>query len=41
MDRMTMKETRVGEEQFGFMSGIGTTDAIFLARQLTWKHREM
>ena len=30
----------MGEEQFGFMSGKGTTDAIFAARQMIEKHRE-
>ena len=35
------EETRIGEEQFGFMPGRGTIDAIFAARQVHDKHREM
>ena len=30
----------MGEEQFGFVSGKGTTDAIFAARQMIVKQRE-
>ena len=30
----------IGEEQFGFMPGRGTTDAIFVVRQLQEKHLE-
>ena len=41
IDRRLREETRIGEEQFGFMSGSGTTDAIFAARQVIEKHREM
>ena len=35
-----MEETTIGDEQFGFMPGRGTTDAIFTVRQLKEKHRE-
>ena len=41
IDRRLREETSVGEEQFGFMLGRGTTDAIFAARQVMEKHREM
>ena len=41
IDRRLREETSIGEEQFGFMSGRGTTDAIFAARQVIEKHREM
>ena len=41
IDRRLREETRMGEEQFGFMSVRGTTDAIFAARQVIEKHREM
>ena len=34
IDRRLREETSIGEEQFGFMPGRGTTDAIFAARQL-------
>ena len=40
IDRRLREETTI-EEQFGFMSGRGTTDAIFAARQMIEKHREM
>ena len=33
IDRRLREETTIGEEQFGFMPGRGTTDAIFAARQ--------
>ena len=33
-------ETTIGDEQFGFMPGRGTTDAICTVRQLMEKHRE-
>ena len=41
IDRRLREETTIGEEQFGFMAGRGTTDAIFAARQVIEKHREM
>ena len=41
IDRRLREETTIGEEQFGFMPGRGTTDAIFAARQVIEKHREM
>ena len=45
-DRRLREETRIGEEQFGFMPGRGTTDgaptdAIFVAKQMMQKRREM
>ena len=33
-------ETSISNEQFGFMPGKGTTDAIFILRQVMEKHRE-
>ena len=41
IDRRLREETTIGEEQFSFMPGRGTTDAIFAARQVIEKHREM
>ena len=41
IDGRLMVKTIIGEEQFGFMPGRGTTDAIFSARQVIEKHREM
>ena len=41
IDRRLREETSIGEEQFGFMLGRGTTDVIFAARQVMEKHREM
>ena len=40
IDRRLREETTIGDEQFGFMPGRGTTDAIFAVRQLTEKHQE-
>ena len=40
IDRRLREETTIGEEQFGFMPGRWTTDAIFAARQVIEKHRE-
>ena len=34
IDRRLREETSIGEEQFGFMHGRGTTDAIFAKRQV-------
>ena len=34
IDRRLREETIIGDEQFGFMPGRGTTDAIFAVRQL-------
>ena len=36
-DRRLREETTIGDEQFGFMPGRGTTDAIFAVRQL-WRN---
>ena len=41
IDRRQREETSIGEEQFSFMPGRGTADAIFSARQVIDKHREM
>ena len=41
IDRKLREETSIGEEQFGLMPSRGTTDAIFAARQVMEKHREM
>ena len=40
IDRRLREETPIGDVQFGFMPGRGTTDAIFTVRQLVEKHRE-
>ena len=40
IDRRLREETTIEDEQFGFMPGKGTTDAIFEVRQLMEKHRE-
>ena len=40
IDRRLREETTIGDEQFGFMPGRGTTDAIFAVRQLMEKQRE-
>ena len=39
MDQRIREETSIGEEQFGFMPGKGTTDAVFALRQIMEKHR--
>ena len=41
IDRSLREETSIGEEQLGFMPGRETTDAIFAARQVMEKPREM
>ena len=41
IERRLREETHIGEEQFGFMPGKGTTDAVFAVRQVIEKHREM
>ena len=41
IDRILTEEKIIGEEQFGFMPGRGTNDAIFAARQVIEKHLEM
>ena len=41
IDRRLREETSIGKEQFGFMPGRGTSDAIFAARQVMEKQREM
>ena len=41
IDRRLREEPIMGEEQFGFMPGRGTTAAIFAARQVMEKHWEM
>ena len=40
IDRRLREETTIGDEQFCFMPGRGTTDAIFAVQQLMEKHRE-
>ena len=40
IDRRPGEEITIGDEQFAFMPGRGTTDAIFAVRQLMEKHRE-
>ena len=40
IDRRLREETTIGNEQFGFMPGRWTTDAIFAVQQLMEKHRE-
>ena len=37
IDRRLREETSIGGEQFGFMPGRGTTDAIFASRQVIEK----
>ena len=40
IDRRLREETTIGDEQFCFMPGRGTTDAIFAVQQLMEKHWE-
>lgn len=40
IERRLREETTIGEEQFGFMPGRGTTEPMFALRQLMEKHRE-
>ena len=40
IERRLREETTIGDEQFGFMPGKGTTDAILAVWQLMEKHRE-
>ena len=40
IERRLREETTIGGEQFGFMPGRGTTDAILVLRKLMEKHRE-
>ena len=40
LDKRLREETEIGEEQFGFMSGRGTVDAIFILRQMMEKYAE-
>ena len=40
IDRRLREDKAIGDEQFGFMPGRGTTVAIFAVRQLMEKHRE-
>ena len=39
IDRRLREEKTIGDKQFGFMPGRGTTDAMFAVRQLMEKHR--
>ena len=40
IERRLREETTTRDEQFGFMPGRGTVDAIFALRQMMGKHRE-
>ena len=40
LDKRLREETEIGDEQFGFMSGRGTVDAIFILRQMMEKYAE-
>ncbi|KAI5735640.1 hypothetical protein M8J77_020866 [Diaphorina citri] len=40
IDTRIRKETSIGEEQFGFMPGRGTMDAVYALRQLMEKYRD-
>ena len=41
IDRRLREETTIGEEQFGFKPGRGTTNVLFAAGQVIEKHREL
>ena len=40
MEKRVRGEVEVAEKQFGFMPGRGTTNAIFILRQMAEKYRE-
>ena len=40
IERRIRNETKIGEQQFGFMPGKGTRDAIFAIRQMMEKYEE-
>ena len=40
LDKRLREETEIGDEQFGFMRGRGTVDAIFILRQMMEKYAE-
>ena len=40
MDGRLREEVEISEEQFGFMPGRGTTNAVFILRQMAEKYRE-
>ena len=40
VDKRVRGEVEVAEEQFGFMPGRGTTNAIFILRQMAEKYKE-
>ena len=40
LDKRLREETEIGDEQFGFMRGRGTVDAIFILRQIMEKYAE-
>ena len=40
IEKRLREATTIGDEQFGFMPGRGTVDAIFALRQMMEKHRE-
>ena len=40
IERRVREQVKIDDMQFGFRSGRGTTDAIFIVRQLQEKYRE-